>query len=147
MHGVLAGGHGVVDLDVEIRRVLEDYPQIQLAVLFGSAAHDRLTDRSDIDIAVAAQSSLSLDIRIELADRLTQALHREVDLIDLQSVSGTILEQSLCHGRLVLKQDPILYAELIKRLWFNQADMMPYTRRILAERRRRFLYEFGHHQP
>lgn len=137
----------VVDLDTEIRQVLEDYPQIRLAVLFGSAVRDRLTKWSDIDIAVAAQAPLSLDTRIELADRLTQALHREIDLIDLQSVSGTILKQSLCHGRLVLKKDAVLYAELIKRLWFNQADMMPYTRRILAERRRRFLHESGHHQP
>ncbi len=137
----------VVDLDMEIRHVLEAYPQIQFATLFGSAARDQLTERSDIDIAVAAQTALSLDNRIELADRLTQALHREVDLIDLQSVSGTILEQSLCHGRLVFKKDAVLYAELIKRLWFSQADMMPYTRRILAERRRRFLHASGRHQP
>lgn len=134
-----------VDLDMEIRRVLEDYPQIQLATLFGSAARGRLTDRSDIDIAVAAQTPLSWDVRIELADRLTQALHREVDLVDLQSVAGTILAQSLCHGRVVLKKDTVVYAELLKRLWFNQADMMPYTRRILTERRRRFLHESGRH--
>jgi predicted nucleotidyltransferase len=137
----------VVDLDTEIRRVLADYPQIQIATLFGSAARDALTDCSDMDIAVAAQSRLSLDLCIELGDRLTQALHREVDLIDLQAVSGTILAQSLSHGRLVLKKDAGLYAELIKRLWFNQADMMPYTRRILTERRKRFLYGSRRHQP
>lgn len=136
----------MVDLDTAIRRVLEEYPQIQFATLFGSAACGQMTDQSDIDIAVAAQTALSLDVRIELADRLTQALHREIDLIDLQSVSGTILEQSLVYGRLILKKDAGLYAELIKRLWFNQADMMPYTRRILAERRRRFLHESGRHQ-
>jgi uncharacterized protein len=109
----------VVDLDTDIRQVLEAYPQIQVATLFGSAARDQLTDWSDIDIAVAAQASLSLDIRMELADQLTQALRREVDLIDLQCVSGTILAQSLCHGRLLLKRDAVLYAELLKRLWFN----------------------------
>ena len=133
------------DLDTEIRHVLEDYPQIQLATLFGSAARNQLTDHSDIDIAVASQTALSLDTRLELTDRLTQALHREVDLVDLQSVSGTILAQSLCHSRVILKKDVVLYADLIKRLWFNQADMMPYTRRILAERRRRFLHESGRH--
>ncbi|ETW98767.1 MAG: hypothetical protein ETSY1_17445 [Candidatus Entotheonella factor] len=134
-----------IDLDTEIRCVLEGYPKIQLATLFGSAARNQLTDHSDIDIAVASQTALLLDMRIELANRLTQALHREVDLVDLQSVSGTILAQSLCHGRMILKKDAVLYAELIKRLWFNQADMMPYTRRILAERRRRFLHESGRH--
>ncbi len=136
----------MIDLDTQIRQVLEDYPHIQLATLFGSGARHQLTDHSDIDVAVAAHSPLSLDVRLELADRLTQALRREVDLIDLQAASGTILQQSLCDGRLILKKDADLYAELIKRLWFNQADMMPYTRRILAERRRRFLHESGRDQ-
>jgi predicted nucleotidyltransferase len=131
---------------MEICQVLDAYPQILLATLFGSAVRDQLTDQSDLDIAVAALTILPLALRLELADRLTQALHREVDLIDLQAVSGTILEQSLCHGRIILKKDSVLYAELIKRFWFNQADMMPYTRRILAERRRRFLHASGRHQ-
>src|SRR5215510_3344060 len=30
--------------------------------------------------------------------------------------------------------------DLIKLLWFDQSDMMPYRRRILAERRRRFVH-------
>ena len=38
------------------------------------------------------------------------------------------------------QKDAGLHARLIQRLWFDQADMMPYRRRILAERRRQFLH-------
>jgi predicted nucleotidyltransferase len=120
--------------------VLEQYPQIKIAYVFGSAARDQLTEGSDVDVAVAAETPLPLDTRLDLATRLSQALRREVDLIDLQEVSGVILQQSLCQGKIALQKDSALHARLIKRLWFNQADMMPYTRRILLERRRRFLH-------
>ncbi len=123
-----------------VRSVLEHYPQIKIAYLFGSAARDQLTEGSDVDVAVAADTALSLDTRLDLATRLSQALRREIDLVDLHKASGVLLQQSLCKGKLVRQTDPALHARLITRLWFNQADMMPYTRRILAERRRRFLY-------
>ena len=122
-----------------ILHVLEQFPEVQLAYLFGSAARGQLTSRSDIDVAVAAETRLPLETRLAMAVQLSKALHREVDLIDLQDVAGEILQQSLCQGINLLQKDAGLYARLIQRLWFDQADMMPYRRRILAERRRRFL--------
>jgi predicted nucleotidyltransferase len=119
--------------------VLEQFPEVKLAYVFGSAARDCLTSMSDIDVAVAAETKLPLETRLTMAMQLSKALHREVDLIDLQEVTGEILQQSLCQGTNLLQQDAGLYARLIRRLWFDQADVMPYRRRILAERRRRFL--------
>ena len=122
-----------------ILHVLEQFPEVQIAYLFGSAARGRLTSRSDIDVGVAAETKLPLETRLAMAVQLSKALHREVDLIDLQDVAGEILQQSLCQGINLLQKDAGLYARLIQRLWFDQADMMPYRRRILAERRGRFL--------
>ncbi len=90
-------------------------------------------------MAVAAETKLPLETRLAMAIQLSKALHREVDLVDLQDVTGEILQQSLCQGINLLQKDAGLYARLMQRLWFDQADMMPYRRRILAERRRRFL--------
>jgi predicted nucleotidyltransferase len=112
---------------------------LRVLYLYGSAAHGRLTETSDFDLAVAAETALDLDTRLDLAVRLVQALGREVDLVDLQDVSGEIVRQSLCRGRKLLQRDEALHARLVKRLWFHEADMMPYIRRILAERRRRFV--------
>ncbi|HEY7489787.1 MAG TPA: nucleotidyltransferase domain-containing protein [Candidatus Tectomicrobia bacterium] len=128
------------DVKTAILHVLEQFPEVKLAFLFGSAAYGQLTSTSDIDVAVAADTKLPLEIRLAMAVQLSRALHREVDLIDLQNVTGEILQQSLCQGIQLLQKDAGLYARLIQRLWFDQADMMPYRRRILAERRRRFLH-------
>lgn len=128
------------DIREKILQVLAAFPTIKIAYIFGSAAHDRLTSHSDVDVAVAADTKLSLGIRIELITQLSQALHREVDLVDLQDVTGEILQQSLCHGVNILQKDTALHAQLLTRLWFHEADMMPYIRRILAERRKQFLY-------
>jgi predicted nucleotidyltransferase len=123
-----------------ILHVLEQFPEVKLAYLFGSAAREQLTCSSDIDVAVAAETKLPLETRLAMALELSKALHREVDLIDLQDVAGEILQQSLCQGIKLLQKDAGLSARLIQRLWFDQADMMPYRRRILAERRGRFLH-------
>jgi predicted nucleotidyltransferase len=135
------GGH-LVDQRVKtaILHVLEQFPEVQIAYLFGSAARDQLTSTSDVDVAVAAATELPLETRLALAMQLSKTLHREVDLIDLQEVTGEVLQQSLCQGIKLLQKDAGLSARLIQRLWFDQADMMPYRRRILAERRRRFLH-------
>ena len=123
-----------------VLHVLEQFPQVKIAYLFGSAAREQLTSTSDIDVAVAADTKLPLETRLAIATQLSKALHREVDLIDLQDVTGEILQQSLCQGTKLLQKDAGLHADLIKRLWLDQTDMMPYRRRILAERRRRFLH-------
>ncbi len=130
-----AGSH----LRERVAHLLKTFPEVRLATLFGSAVRGRLTAQSDLDIAVAADRKLSVEQRVRLAHSLAAALGREIDLIDLQDVSGLILEQALCRGEVILNEDTQLYARLLLRLWYNQADMMPYTRRILEERTRHWL--------
>ena len=60
-----------------ILHVLEQFPEVKLVYVFGSAARDQLTSTSDIDIAVAADTKLPLDTRLALAAQIAQALHRE----------------------------------------------------------------------
>jgi uncharacterized protein len=117
-----------------VETVLENYPEILFAVVFGSAAKNRLTPLSDIDIAVAAEYPLSYQQKTALILSLSKALSREIDLIDLQTVSGLVLQQALCTGVAVKKHSTALYAGLIKKMWYNQADMMPYTMRIIKKR-------------
>ena len=128
------------DIVSNIVQVLDEFPQVRIGYVYGSAARDRMTGASDVDVAVAAESPLDLETRLDIAVRLSQTLHREIDLIDLNAVSGDILRRSMCDGTKVLQKDANLHARLVKRLWFEQADMMPYIRRIRAERRRRFLH-------
>ncbi len=118
---------------------LTEFPEIELAFLFGSAAKGRLTAASDLDIAVAADTPLALERKNDIGLALSRLTDREIDLIDLHPVSGTILQQVLCTG-MIIKKSPLLYARFLKKMWFNQADMMPYTRMILEKHCRRFVH-------
>ncbi|MDD2219145.1 MAG: nucleotidyltransferase domain-containing protein [Desulfoplanes sp.] len=70
-----------------IQNVLEKFPEILIATLFGSAAQGRMTDTSDIDIAIACRQRLSCEEKMSLAAELETASQRSIDLVDLQQVS------------------------------------------------------------
>jgi predicted nucleotidyltransferase len=122
-----------------LRDALQKIPDIRVAILFGSAAQGRLTENSDADIAVAGNAVMSMDRRVELAVDLTKVAGREVDLVDMKAVSGLILQQILTKGVMLFK-DPACYAALLKRMLFEQADMMPYTERVKRAHVERFLH-------
>ena len=128
-------------LQVLIRRVLHRYPDIKLCIVFGSTATGKASFDSDLDIAVAAEQPLSSGKCLELIEELSAATNREIDLIDLMTATGPISKQALSMGVVVQNLNKGLYAGIISRMLFNQADMMPYYERILRERRRRFINE------
>ncbi len=129
------------NLRVLIRRVLAQYPDIKLCIVFGSVAAGNSSDHSDLDIAIAADQPISTDKYLELIEQFSSATSRDIDLIDLMTATGPILRQALSRGQIVQNHDKSLYARLISRMLFNQADMMPYHERILRERRERFINE------
>jgi|WetSurMetagenome_2_1015567.scaffolds.fasta_scaffold935367_2 uncharacterized protein len=120
--------------------VLSRFPHVQLCIVFGSAASGKMSNESDLDIAIAAAQPLDGKTLLELIEAFSTAADREIDLIDLMSVSGPILKQALSKGTVVQNRDKTLYARLISRMLFNQADMMPYYERTLRERRERFFH-------
>jgi len=124
-----------------IHSVLNRHPEIKLCIIFGSIASGKGSLNSDIDIAIAADQPLSSDRRLELLEELSTATNHEIDLVDLMTAKGLILNQALSTGIVVQNKDKSLYADLISRMLFNQADMMPYYDRILRERRRQFINE------
>jgi uncharacterized protein len=123
-----------------ILQVLERYPDIKLCVLFGSAAKGRLRAESDVDVAVAAVRALSIAEKLALLGDLALATGRGVDVVDLRQAGGYVLQQALTTGVVILKTDKQLYAAVLKRMLFNQADMMPLYSMILEKRRERFLH-------
>lgn len=123
-----------MDLNKRIEEVLVQHGGIRVAILFGSLAKGRATPESDLDLAMLMDVPLSAETKIALIGTLSEAIGRPVDLIDLRATGEPLLGQILKHGVRLLGND-IDYAELIKRHLFDEADFMPYRRRILAERR------------
>ena len=117
-----------------IRAVLARHPDIHLAILFGSMAADHARRESDVDLAVAAERALNADEKMVLMAELAEATGRPIDLVDLHTVGEPLLAQIIKRGLRILGADE-RYAELIKRHLFEEADFMPYYRRMLGERR------------
>ena len=122
----------------KIGSILSQHPDILFATVFGSAIKNRLTPESDLDIAVAAEKALSYEQREDLYAHLVSELPYEIDLVDLHVVYGPLLQQAIC-GKIIKKTSNLLFAALMKKMWYNQEDMMPYTRRIMKERLDRWL--------
>ena len=126
-------------LEILLGDALRAFPEIRVGILFGSAAAGRLTRGSDVDIGVAADAALPLERRLEIATARGKAIGGEIDLVDMQGVSGLILQQILAKGVMLLKGAEC-YATLLKRMLFEQADMMPYTERVRRAHVERFLH-------
>lgn len=125
-------------VDSLILPVLARRPEIRLAVLFGSMAAGKERAESDLDLAIDAGMPLGMEARIALIGELAEATGRPVDLVDLCSVGEPLLGQIVVHGKR-LTGDDVAYAGLIRRHLFEEADFMPYYRRVLAERRQAWI--------
>lgn len=79
-------------------------PSVQLVVLFGSAARDRVRRDSDLDVAVRADEPVDLDaLYVLLAPRLaTSAL----DHVDLRRAGPLLAFEVVRHGKLLYERDP-----------------------------------------
>ena len=116
------------DLD-NLRRALHAFRYIDMALVFGSVARGAANECSDIDVAVAGPTPLSLAQRMDLAAAISVATGRNAAVVDLAAVTGTILAQALTTGRVVLLKDKALYAALLKKHVYHEADVVPLYRR------------------
>ena len=121
-----------------ILSALSAQPGIRVAILFGSQAAERGRTESDVDVAVDVGHRLSPSESLSIITNLAERTGRAVDLVDLRAVGEPLLGQILRHGTRLLGSETA-YAELIRRHLFDQADFLPYRRRILAERRRAWI--------
>ena len=130
----------VSEIEARAKEVLRVVPGLRLAILHGSVATGKMRADSDVDIALLFDSPLNAEQKMMLISQLESELQRAVDLVDLFALSGTILKQVLRKGRVLIQTKQGTRAELIRKMIYNQADMMPYVSRTLIERQRRFIH-------
>lgn len=117
---------------------LAKHPEIKLAIVFGSVASGRARPDSDIDIAVQADKPLTTRQTTRLIEDLALATGRPVDLIDLHGVGEPLLGEIVHHGLRILGSNHDLAELRLRHVYLNE-DFMPYVRRMLEERNRRWL--------
>lgn len=129
-----------MDVQDRLKEFFSTQSSIPLAILYGSFARGRETKKSDVDIAIAGYENYSSETLADLNLSLAEMVNREIDIVDLNSLGGTILTQILTKGLILKKEDTVLYAGFIKRMLYFEEDMAPNIRYILDYRRERFLY-------
>ena len=127
------------DISAVVTTILRAHEGVEAAWLFGSVARDAAQSTSDLDLAVLGEEPLPAEEKESLIEKLAQETGRPVDLVDLQATHGPIVGRILQNGVRLFCDDTVLYAGLMKRWWLDQADWMPYRRRILKERREQWI--------
>lgn len=119
-----------------LRAVLEHHSEIGLSYLFGSTARGTARPDSDLDVAVAGRRPVSPATKLELIDQLAAMSGRPVDLA---LAPPPLLRHVLTTGMMCHKSDSSLYADLLRKLWYDQADIMPNYELVLRKRREEFV--------
>lgn len=126
---------------------------IHTVIIFGSAAEAaeaagaaagtegagiRFSAESDVDVAVAGDTELDPEERLEIYEALTKALGREVDVRDLRALHGIILSQVLLNGVIVKKEDPGYFEARLREMIDFRQDMLPIILEGMEYRLREF---------
>lgn len=114
-----------------------EFPEIQVAMVYGSFARGKESPSSDLDLAVAGAKALSADQKVDLINRLSSRLAREIDLIDLGTVTGTVAKEALTTGRLLFNRDPQRLAGILSRLMVEEEDFQKLRARLMSDRRKK----------
>jgi predicted nucleotidyltransferase len=121
----------------QLEKILGDDVSIKVAFVYGSLAKGGFRPDSDIDLAVAGDKPFTDDEKVSLMTSLSLSLKREIDLIDLNTATGTVFKQALTTGRLVVMKDANLLARCASRMVFDEADFQIFRRKLMAERKRK----------
>lgn len=120
--------------------VLQRGGAVQAAYLLGTGARGTLRFDSDIDLGVASSNGpLGRSVLRRIAGETTGATGRPADVIDLRVASAPVLRAALIDGRRLFCLDRNLTFALLRRLVYETEDFLPYQRRLLEERRRRWI--------
>jgi len=109
------------------------FPDIRLAILFGSVAQGRATPNSDIDFAVKLSQPMTPSLHAAMIEEITLITGRPVDLIDLHTVGQPLLNQIVTTGIKVIGTEEEMARLMLHNVIAN-ADFVPMQKRMLKER-------------
>jgi len=122
----------------QVRHFLSGQADISLAILYGSAASDRLSRHSDVDLAVSSAQGLSAETCLSISLALTRKLDREVSVIDMNKMHGVILQEVLTKGIIVKKNSQLMVRHVLRMQEFTE-DVLPYQKMAFEIQMGRYL--------
>jgi predicted nucleotidyltransferase len=130
--------------EILVERILAALPDTQAIYLFGSAAAGRLRDDSDVDVAVLLPHARAKEVGSlalsDLAFDLMKTLRRDVDLINLRTVSTVLQFEVLKNGIVLFCADQYALDEFgmytlsfYQKLNEERAEMLKSLRQSIQE--------------
>lgn len=107
---------------------------VRLAVLFGSEARGEAGVNSDLDVAVVGPDASALPL---LALKLTRAMGREVDLVEMPTAPPLLRFQIAREGRVLVERQRYLWSDVKARAMVDWWDWAPTARIFHAAAARR----------
>ncbi|NVP23139.1 type VII toxin-antitoxin system MntA family adenylyltransferase antitoxin [Treponema phagedenis] len=89
----------------KLNRFFDKQETIILVLLYGSYARGSQTELSDVDIAVAARTDLSLDDFLTLRMELSLLFEKEIDLVDIRKIDGLLHYKVFTEGICIKKTE------------------------------------------
>ncbi len=123
----------------QLTDVLSRDDDIDVGIVFGSAAGGAMRADSDVDVAVLTRAPMHVERKRALTESLAAATGRAVDLVDLRTAGVGLTSVVLRTGKRVVCRESRVYANLLARHLVDAADFLPYRERIMTERRRAWI--------
>lgn len=99
----------------DIIKALKDYFKdkdgVLIAFIFGSFINNRLTDESDVDIAVLFSKAPIFSEISDIMNDLSSIIGKEIDIVVLNESSPIVRMQILRNGILLKKKSDALYSD------------------------------------
>ncbi|QEN05323.1 nucleotidyltransferase domain-containing protein [Thiospirochaeta perfilievii] len=114
------------DIKRYVCTTINNYPDIELVIIYGSAVQNRLTLSSDVDIAIGSSHVITNQILLEISTTLSLLIELEASVIDINKMEGLIIEEVLTKGDIVKNSNPDLLFSHIQRMQTYTEDILPF---------------------
>ena len=104
-----------------VKRVLEGFEWVEVAVVFGSILR-RSTVR-DVDVGIIAVKPLTLEELNEIASKLEEALGVNVDVVPLDETPPLLRFKALTEGVRVVNRNPLRLHYMISEAFMELIDL------------------------
>ncbi len=119
-----------MDLRKSLVRSFATEADVQLAVLFGSAARGTASRHSDVDVGVLGPASA--ERLAGLTTALSRATGREVDVVDLRTAPPLLRFEIARDGLVLVERQPHTWVDFRTRAMIDWWDWAPLARRFAA---------------
>ena len=134
-----------MDLNQRLRQVAAFFPEVKLAVLFGSTARGQDRPKSDVDLGILLDP-YSPELRFRVEADLGRAAGRSVDVILLDDAPPLLRFEIAKEGVLLFQREDHLWTGFKAKAMVDWWDWAPTHRMIAAGVARRLREQVGNGQ-